>query len=238
MALTYSQYVTTLENLLVITAGDADFATDLPSIIDDAELRIYRDLDLMDTSVRDSSASFAAGNRNFTFPTASGSFVVTDELNVITPASATTADGGTRNPLVPASEEVLNMLWPSSTGSTVPQYFAMVNQNLAIVGPWPDAAYRVEVVGTVRPAPLSASNVTTILSAYFPDLLIAASMVRATAFQKNYGAGADDPKMGPTWEAHYKALKDSADVEEQRKKFTSRGWSSKEPAPLATPPAT
>lgn len=238
MALTYAQYVTSLANLLVVPASDGGFLTDLPNIIADAELRIYRELDLLDTSVRDSSSAMVAGNRNFTLPSSLGTFVVTDELNVITPAGTTNPDGGTRNSLVPTSEEHLNTLWPSVAGSTTPQYFAMVNQNLAIVGPWPDAAYQIEAVGTIRPTPLSATNVTTILSTYFDDLFLAASMARAAAYQKNYGQGADDPKMAVTWESHYQTLKTSADVEEARKKFEGPGWSSKDPAPTVTPPRT
>lgn len=236
--LTYTDYVNDLANLLVVPSSDAGYQTVLPNIIDDAELRLYRELDLLSTSVRDSSAAMTAGNRNFTLPTASGTFIVTDELNVITPVATTNPELGTRNALTPTSEEMLNALWPSVSGSTVPQYFAMVNQGVAIVGPWPDAAYTVEAVGTIRPAALSASNVTTILSTYFPDLMIAASMVFGAAYQKNFGAAVDDPKSGVTWEAHLQALLKSASTEEARKKFTSTAWSSKEPSPMATPPRT
>jgi len=236
--LTYTTYVSSLANLLPVPTNDPGFQSALPNIIDDAEQRLYRELDLIDTSVRDSSASFTPGNRNFTLPSTNGTFIVTQEINAITPSTATTADGGTRNPLIPTTTEMLNMLWPSVTGSTVPQYFALVNQGLAIVGPWPDAAYKVEVVGTVRPQAISSTNVTTLLSVFFPDLLIAASMVFAAGYQKNYGAAVDDPKMAVTWEAHYQALFQSADTEEQRKKFAGPGWSSEDPNPLATPPRT
>jgi hypothetical protein len=238
MSLTYAQYVSSLANLMIVPASDSNFLIDLPNIIDDAELRIYRELDLMDTSVRDSSAAMTAGNRNVALPTASGNPVVTDEINVITPAGTTNPDSGTRNALIPTSEEHLNSLYPSVAGSTVPQFFAMVNQNLAIVAPWPNAGYQFEWVGTIRPAPLSASNTTTILSTYFPDLLLAASMVRAAGYMKNYGATADDPKMGVTWEGHYQTIKNGAETEEMRKKFETGGWSSKDPSPIATPPRT
>jgi hypothetical protein len=164
--------------------------------------------------------------------------VVVSEINVITPAGTSDPDSGTRNALVPTSDEMLNSLWPGVAGSTVPQYFAMVNQGSIIVGPWPAAAYQVEVVGTIRPAPLSASNTTTLLSWYFPDLFIAASMVRAAAYQQNYGSASDDPKMALTWESHFQDLLKGADVEEARKKFTGPGWSSNAPAPTVTPPRT
>lgn len=236
--LTYATFVTTIANLLPVSASDAGFVAMLPNMIDDAEQRLYRELDLLDTSARDSSAALVAGNRNFTSPVTLGEFIVTDEVNVITPAGTSNPESGTRNQLIPASNEVLNALWPSVAGSTVPQYFAMVTQGMIIVGPWPDASYQVEVVGTQRPLPLSASVTTTILSFHFPDLLVAAGMVFASAYQKNFGAATDDPKMGITWESHLQALLQSAKTEEARKTFTSQGWSSKSPAPLATPPRT
>lgn len=235
-ALTYSTYLSTLSTLLVVSSADADFQTVLPSIINDAELRIYRDLDLLNTSTR-STTTLTAGNRNLTLPSYNGTVVVCDELNVITPVS-TQPDSGTRNQLVPASDEMLNALWPSVTGSTVPQYWAMVNQDTIILGPWPDAAYTVEVVHTIRPNALSSTNTTTLLSVYFPDLLIAASMVFGAGYQKNFGAAVDDPKAAITWEGHYQTLLQSAQVEEARKSFTSQGWSDKQPAPLVTPPRT
>lgn len=236
--LTYSTFITSLGNLLPVPTTDPGFVTVLPNIIDDAEQRLYRDLDLLNTSVRDSSAALVAGNRNFTSPTTQGVFIVTDEVNVITPAGTADPDQGTRNQLVPASEEVLNALYPSVSGSTIPQFFAMVDQGFIIVGPWPDAAYQVEIVGTQRPAPLSSTNTTTLLSVYFPDLMIAASMVFAAGYMKNFGAGSDDPKMATSWEAHLQELLKSAKTEEARKIFTSEGWSDKSPTPLATPPRT
>jgi hypothetical protein len=48
----------------------------------------------------------------------------------------------------------------------------------------------------------------------------------------------DNPQSAVSWEAHYQALVKSAQIEEARKKFTAEGWSSKQPAPLATPPRT
>lgn len=236
--LTYTTYVASIANLMPVPASDPNFAIMVPNMIDDAEQRLYRDLDLQNTSVRDSSAALTAGNRNFNLPTSIGTFIVTDEVNVVTPAGTANPELGTRKALMPCSEEMLNMLWPSVSGSTVPTYFAMVNDGVLIVGPWPDQAYQVEVVGTQRPAPISTTNVTTLLSVYFPDCLVAASMVFAAGYMKNFGAAVDDPKQGVTWEGHLGELLKSAHVEEARKKFSSAGWSSKEPSPLATPPRT
>jgi len=234
----YTEYVSTIANLLVVPADNAEFLADVPNISENANNRIYRELDLLNTVVRDASATLTTSTRTFNLPSTLGTFVVTEQINVITPVAAASPDQGTRNALVPASKDMLDFLYPSSTGSTVPQYFAMISQSTIIVAPWPDQAYPVEVVGTIRPAPLSESVTTTLLSVYFPDMLIAASMVRGAAFLKNYGAAIDDPKMAITWEQTYQMLKEAAFTEESRKKFTEAGWSSKEPAPAATPPRT
>lgn len=238
MSLNYTSYLASIANMMPVPASDAGFIAMVPNMIDDAEQRLYRELDLLNTSIRDDSAALTAGNRNFNLPSSIGTFVVTEEINIITPAGTIDPELGTRKALVPASEEMLNMLWPSVTGSAAPDYFAMVNQGAVIVGPWPNGAYQVEVVGTQRPAPLSTSNVTTLLSVYFPDVFFAASMVFAAGYMKNFGAAVDDPKSGVTWESHLQTLMKSASTEEMKKKFEGPGWSPYEPAPLATPPRT
>ena len=123
-------------------------------------------------------------------------------------------------------------------GAGVPTLFAAINQNDWIVGPWPDASYTIEVVGTIRPDPLSASNQTTFLSTYLPDVFLAAALVFSAGYQLNFSAMGDNPQAGVTWETHVKTLLDSAKIEKIRKKFGSQGWTSKEPDPLATPPRT
>ncbi len=236
--LDYTSYVTSLGNLLVVSTTDANFLTALPNIIDDSEQRIYRELQLSDTMTTDSSGAFTTGTRTFSLPSTNGTFLVVDSIYAVTPAGTTNPDNGTRNELLPASRGFINALFPSSTGSAVPAYFSPTSATSFIVGPWPDQSYQAEVVGTIRPTPISTTNVTTLLSVYFPDLFIAASVVFGAAFQQNFGAAADNPQMAVTWETHYQSLLKSALVEEAMKKFTSQGWSSDEPAPLATPPRT
>ena len=238
MSLNYTTYVTSISNLMPKPVTDPDWPQMISNMIDDAEQRLYRELQLLNTITVDTSAAFAINTRSFTLPASIGTFVVTQDVYAITPAGTVNPDLGTRNMLAPASREMLDVLFPSSSGSGVPQYFAMSTQNRILVGPWPDQAYQAEVVGTVRPAALSTSNVTTLLSVYFPDVFVAASMVFASGYMKNYGQGVDDPQQGVNWESHYKNLMNSAATEEMLKKFSSQGWSPKLPSPLATPPRT
>lgn len=237
MSLTYTSFVQSLANMIVVPVNDPNFVIALPNIIDDAEQRLYRELDLLSTVTRDTGA-FTANNRNFTLPTASGVFVVVEQMNVITPSSVTDPDLGTRVPMLPTSREYLDIVYPSVAGAGVPSLFAPINQEDWIVGAWPDEAYTVEVVGTIRPAPLSSENQTTFLSEYLPDVFLAAALVMSAGYQKNFTSMGDDPKSAVSWESHVAILLESAKVEEIRKKFGSQGWSSKSPDPIATPPRT
>lgn len=227
MSYTYTEYVSTLANTLVVPEDDVYFVAELPRIIDDAEQRCYRDLDLLTTIVRDSSGSLTANSRNFTFPR---HFVVSESINVLTPD---------RYQLIPTTREFLDAVYPNETAvlsPSVPQYYAMITDQTIIVGPPPDTSYALEVIGTIRPDPLSAANTTTYLTLYLPDLFFAASCMFAFSYLQNYGAAADSPQSTGSWDSHYAKLLASADVEENRKKYASQAWTPKQPAPLATPP--
>lgn len=237
MSYTYDTFVPALANMLPVPVSDAGFVQALPSIIDDAEQRIYRELDLIATVVTDASAALVAGNRNFALP-GGNAFYVIEQINLISPAGETDPELGTRNPLVPTTKDTLNFLYPGVTGAGLPSMFARITQSTIIVGPWPDGAYQVEVVGTQRPAPLSVTNQSTFLSQYLPDLFFAAAMVFACGYQQNFSAMGDNPQSSETWEAHFQKLLASANIEELRKKFASEGWSSAQPDKIATPPRT
>lgn len=240
MSLTYATFQTALSTLTAIPTTNTDFIAILPNVIDYAEQRIYRELDMINEDVRDSSAATSTANRNFTLPTSIGTFQVISGINIITPAS-TSAELGTRNPCTPVSRDVLDLIYPSATGATVPTMFSYLSQSLVagqtnvLFGPWPDASYTVEVIGKVIPTPLSATNTTTFLSLYLPDLFLAASMVFMSGYLKNFSAQGDDPKQAQSWENQYQMLKASADVWESRKKFAGASWTSKQLEPTAQP---
>ena len=250
--LTYSQYVTQIATMAVVAETDAAYVTILPQMITYAENRMYRDINFMFTSTSLHGASFilTPGNRNLSFninlsannAPAEGTFVVSDQINLLTDAAGNAAtttnpDDCVRTPLLPTTKEFLDAVYGSSLTANrgQPQYFVPFNETLFFVGPVPDQAYPVEVVGTYRPNSLSASNTTTFISLYLPDVFIMASMIYISAYQRNFGRLNDDPQMAITYESQYQALLKSALVEEARKTFESSGWSSQSPATVATP---
>lgn len=250
--LTYSTYVTQIATMAVVSETDSAFVTILPQMITYAENRMYRDINFMFTSTSLHGVSFilTPGNRNLSFninlalnsDAQEGTFVVSDQINLLTDAAGNAAattnpDACVRTPLLPTTKEFLDAVYGSSLTANrgKPMYFVPFNETLFYVGPVPDQAYPVEVVGTYRPNSLSATNPTTFISQYLPDVFIMASMIYISAYQRNFGRLNDDPQMAITYESQYQALLKSALVEEARKTFESSGWASQSPATVASP---
>jgi hypothetical protein len=127
-------------------------------------------------------------------------------------------------------------MYPNLSAIGLPKYFTPVTNTFGVVGPVPDRNYSFYVYGTQRPTPLSSANSSTFLTQTLPDLFIAASMVFASGYMRNFGSQADDGPMAVSWSKQYDTLFASAGMEEQRKKYGSQGWQSQIPNPIATPP--
>lgn len=236
MSLNYQTFVQQISNLMVIGSTDPNFLIMLPGMIDYSEQRIYRELDLLYTQETDASTQVSSGNRNFTLPTSIGTFITVDNLNIITP-SGTAASAGTRIPVTPVDRSYIDLVYPSGQiGTGTPSYYAMASNTVILLGPAPDAPYYAEVVGIQRPVSLSSANSSTILTQYIPDVFIAASMVFAMGYQRDFGSQADNPGASQSWENQYQTLMKSASVEQARAKFQAEGWTSQSPSPTATPP--
>jgi len=230
-----TSYVQQIATLAVVESTDPAFQIILPQMITYAENRMYRDLDFLFTSIATTAYSTTAGSRQISVPT--GTFVVPEQINIITPAGTTNPDLGTRVPLLPTTKEFLDACYGSGTSANrgLPIYWVPFDDYTFLIGPYPDAAYTCEIVGTYRPASLSATNTTTFISLYLPDLFIMASMIYISAYQRNFGRANDEPQMAVTYESQYQALLKVADLEENRKKFEAAAWSSQEPSISATP---
>ena len=245
--LTYNSFVTQLADLAVlqvstvggvVTPVDADLATLIPQAINYAELRIQRDLDL-EQSV----------TNNSTFSLTSGSNILTMDVNAfITLQSMSYVSGTVTQRILPTSRAFINEVYPDSSLQGPPAYFAPyggdatttgATSQLFLFGPTPDSNYNLSINGTVRLISLNsfatsgpAATQYTFISAYLPDLLLMASMIYVSGFQRNFSAQSGDPAMSVSYEQQYNALLKGAMIEENRRKFWASAWSS-----LSTPPA-
>jgi hypothetical protein len=256
-ALSYNGYVTQVATLAVlqqtlittgtspnslVTSSDPNFQAIIPQMLNYAELRIQRDLDFLATQNANSSYSLTSGNNSLTIPT---STFVTLQTIYVTDAN------GNVTPLLPVTKEFLRNVYGSASGASTPLYFAVYGGDVAtggqasqniIFGPWPDANYSITISGTTRQPTLnnyavqgSADTTYTFISQNLPDIMLMASMIYISAYQRNFGRINDDPAMAQTYESQYQALLKGAMVEEARKKFQSSAWTSYSPSPVASP---
>lgn len=242
MALTYSSFVSEIATLTVISStvlvsGDNNFAGVMGQIIDQAEGMCYRDLDLPAVRVTDTSVSCSSGVRTIALSTTQGVLLVLETVNLLTSAGATSSFA-TRVPLTPTSKAVIDTIYPSATSSNCgqPEFFARVTDTQINLGPTPDQAYGTEVVATIRPAALSAANSSTWLSQNLPELLVAAGMIAAAGYMRDFGSQSDNPQMAQSWKGVYDALLKTALTDSFRMKGQSQAWTGQMPNPVATPP--
>ena len=213
--------------------SDANVNSILPRVIAYAEQRCYRDLDLPEARTSN-TATLAANVRSLAIPVGSIPFVVVEAVNVITPAGHTPDQAGaSRNALLRVSVDFINHVWPAGTADddAVPQYWATLDNLTALFAPAPDAAYKVEFLGTGRPAALTSANTATILTTYVPDLFLAAAMVFMAGWMRNFGTQSADPEMAVSWEGQYRTLLESAKAEVALKKSRGFLWTAKSPPP-------
>jgi hypothetical protein len=197
--------------LTVDPTSDDAFGTYLPRIIEGAELRCYRDLDLLYTR-KTATQTIALGTSTFSLPV--------DWL--IGRLMAIYATGTTKRVYLDRRDDsFIREYWPDpsvTSGANPPKYWTETTNGTAFIGPSADQAYSVDLSYTYRPAAMSAANPSTILGTNFPDLFFAATMLEGAAYQKNFGAASDDPRMAMSWKTTYDERLEGALREEARRK--------------------
>lgn len=237
MSFTYATFQKALAIEMAVpnnSVTDTQFVAILPTLIDQAEQRCYRELDLLyATSVQVLPA--VANVRSFSLVNANPYIIAVERMRLYLPAGATAVNFTSAPPLTPISVDYLDAVF-SGAPAGPPAQFGMQSDTIAVLGPTPDLAYNIEVSGEFRPQPLySAPAGTTFLSTVLPDLFLAAAMVAAAGYQKNFGAQGDDPRQAMSWETQFQMALQSAKAEEMRKRF--HGWQamSSETNPPPTP---
>lgn len=246
MSLNYATFVQRFADLSGTMKSDVNPSILIPAAIDYSEQRLYRELNLITAQVTDTSGLLSSDNRTLVLSTASGTFISVQEVNVLTPSSLTSSQGAVRNKLAPAALNWVNYLYPSekssaySSATSVPNLFAIKDDTTLILGPAPDAAYHVEVIGTIRPSALSASNSSTFLTRVYPDLFVAATMVFTCGYIKDKNIGSqlsgDLTAASNYWESEYQKLFKSALAEDVRVKYNQTLTAMSQPQPTTGGP--
>jgi hypothetical protein len=224
----------------VVTPVDADLVTLIPQCINYAELRIQRDLDLEQSVTNNSSLSLTSGNNLLTMDV--NAFITIQSISYIL--------GTVTQRILPVSRSFINEVYPDSSIQGAPAYFAPYGgdatttgstSQLFLFGPTPDQNYNLSINGTVRMISLNSFNTSpnagtqyTFISAYLPDLLLMASMIYVSGFQRNWGRQSDDPAMAVSYEQQYTSLLKGAMVEENRRKLWASARTSLSPPTVAT----
>lgn len=233
-----SNFVTQLALMAVVEPDDINFLAALPQAITYAENRIYREVDFLSTRIA-AIYQMTIGQRFVSISNLINKypFLITEQANIITPAGTVNPDGpsATRVPCQPVTKEFLDAVFGSPTYKGLPNFYAPFTDDKIFFGPVPNQNYSVEIVGTARPESLSATNKTTFLSLYIPDVFLAAAMIYIGGYQRNFSSTGSDPQMPMNWEQQYKTLVMGAQMEEARKKYQGAAWSSMIPAQAASP---
>ena len=285
MSLNYGTYISQIANLMAVQSSTTQFQTMLPGMVDYAEQRLYRELNLIYTRAT-VTGTLSANSRTFSLPNASGT------IPFITVSNVNSVISGNRTPLTHMPSNVVDYLAPSDTATAgnLPSMYYMKDQSTLTVGPSSTTSTTLEILGTYRPAPLYANSAvavgsisgtaftvtavrsgtlaigqtltadgvsayttitagvaspytitpsqnvtsrtiyayvagnTTQLTNFFPDLFIAASMIFASGYQRDFGSQSDNPQQAQSWESQYQTLIKSASTEEARKRFNEEAF--------------
>lgn len=224
---------------------DAPLQTVLPQILAYAEARIQRDIDALQAR---SSNTYPLTVSNNLLQIPVNDFLVIETLEVIQSSNGVTINS---TPLIPVSKEFIQNCYSGVFSTGYPRYYAMygdtfgdgANTNVnVLLGPAPNFAYPVQVTGVIRMPSLyqfasagPADTSYTYISQWLPDLLLQASMIFISAYQRNWTANSDDPAMPVNYEKQYRTLLAGAIAEENRKKGLGSGYSAYSTPATATP---
>ena len=207
MGSNYAGLITDLTTWGELDPDDENFVAALPTIIEMAEERCYRDLDLLSSVFTDDSATTTGSSRSFTLPTSIGRFIDIETVTI-------------NNVLcTPVSVATILALWTSDSVTGAPVMYARKDDTTLLIAPPPASALAVSVRGTIRPTALSADNTETWLTLYAYDLFFTAAMVALTGYLRDWGAQSDDPRLAVSWEGEYAKRLPGAQAEEIKKRL-------------------
>ena len=182
---TYSELVTQIRDYCE-TDSNVLTTTIVNDIIEHAELKIFREIDL-DVFKKYKTASLTSSDAFVAMPGALPvDFEFARYVHIFSPSGS--LGGLTDNERVTLQKKdssYINEYWPNRTSTGVPKYYANWDNDTIILAPTPNEAYTIELAYNAQPTGLSSSNTTTWVSNNAPQLLLYACLIEAFKFLKN-----------------------------------------------------
>ena len=215
----------------VVTPQALEFTALIPQMLNYAEQRIQRDMELLNTQVLRGPYALAVGSNQLSVPP--GDLMVVQDVLVNI--------AGVPTPMQPVAKAYLLTVWPSTSTPGPPKVVALQGGDAATLGlagtilmfgPPPDAPYQVSCIGEARAPSLAtyantaqAGSQATWISTWLPDLLVLACMIYVSGYQRDFGRQSDDPQMAQSYEAQYGTLLGAANKEEFQRRWEADAWS-------------
>ena len=149
----------------------------LNGIIEDAEFRIFRDVD-SDNNRRYATANLVVNTRFIQTP---------DNALIIRSAQIIDSDGtasANNRDFLQWRDTSFMSEFNNLETTGVPKYYSWWDKNHLVFAPTPDATYTIQLNYILKDAGLSSTNTTTYLSLNFPNGLLYAFLVEAYGFLK------------------------------------------------------
>jgi len=177
---TYSELVDQIRSYTE-TSSDVLTTTVVNDFINQAELRIFREVDL-DVFRSYEFATLTASNPFVALPGATPT-----TMSFVRYASIYSTTGATANErkrLLQKDVSYMNEYWPNRTSTGEPRYYAMWDQNTIYLAPTPNSAYNIELALNRNETGLSTTNTTTWVSQNAPQVLLYACLIEAFKYLK------------------------------------------------------
>jgi len=163
------------------TSSDVITTTIVNDFILQAELRIFREVDL-DCFRSYQFTTLSVGNEFIVLPGATPSTMSFVRTASIYPTAGTGAN--VRSYLLQKDISYMTEYWPNRTSQGKPKYYAMWDQNTLYVAPTPDSAYKIELALNRNETGLSTANTTSWVSQNAPQVLLYACLLEAFKYLK------------------------------------------------------
>jgi len=151
--------------------------TILNGIIEDAEFRIFRDVD-SDNNRRYATANLVVNTRFIQTP---------DNALIVRSAQIVDSDGtssANNRDFLQWRDTSFMSEFNNLETTGVPKYYSWWDKNHLVFAPTPDATYTIQLNYILKDAGLSSTNTTTYISQNFPNGLLYACLVEAYGFLK------------------------------------------------------